>query len=494
MKTTLPSGSRGRAFKMSRKQLVIGLLAVIAGSVIFVVLWSSGLTGSFPRTGRSPATAADNDDSLDWSNARFNGEKAPSSSPGFLHADQGQNKNAHVDAPALKSADGKSALPVPQTGTVGKAASQPVKRTAATNAAGIRAVARSKPPANAPPGKKAALRATTKKIGYVKPIPWDVAKALAEIETTAWSQKTEKLLLDTINRWAQDDPQAALEYTLDFERHWTRNAAVGNVLTAWSKKSPEEALFWFESAAEVNPALVEGYTRAVFGQLAAWNLNEAMDHVWSLPTDGMKQAAFGTVAAQFIAGGRESDLLNLHASLADGADRNMVADTIIQQLGRYRPAQLGEWIAAFHDANARSRALDTLVSVWSFDQPAAAANWVATQLPEDADRAREIAKVADNWVREDPVGAANWLLSLSPPSPQTDAAVGVLVRTVMKNNPEAAMAWASAVTAPAQRGKLMEEIAAGWVKKDPAGLQNYIRQANLPPEIQTRLLRMIGSP
>jgi hypothetical protein len=231
----------------------------------------------------------------------------------------------------------------------------------------------------------------------------------------------------------------------------------------------------------------------VFGQLAAWNLNEAMDHVWSLPTDGMKQAAFGTVAAQFVAGGRESDLLNLHAGLADGADRNMVADTIIQQLGRYRPAQLGEWIAAFRDASARSRALDTLVSVWASDQPAAAANWVAA-LPEGVDRAREIAKVTDNWTREDPIGAANWLLSLSPPSPQTDAAVGVLVRAVMKNNPEAAMTWASAVTAPMHRSKLMEEIAVGWMKKDPAGLQNYVRQANLPPEIQTRLLRIIGSP
>ncbi len=459
------------------------LMVLVLGSAAFIALHAPEWTNSSLSEKIKLWTSAKKDNPPGENGFYFDWD--PFS--GFPRDDMVTNEPASANVPALKGTNGGSLLPMP--GKTSNTTARSGVHPATTNAT-ARKADQSKPSVKTPQAKKAAgAPPRTTKNRNVR-MPPDVAAMMDKIEQMAWSPATERILLDTINTWAATDMPEALEFALNLDRRVTRFAAVGNILNTWSKKFPEDALNWAVTMSEVDSDF-ERYIRPMFSQLAGTNIRDAMNNIWSMPSDSMKKSALEIVASKLIIIGKEQDLFDLYSSMPSGTDRDILTNIIIQQLGRHQPEGLLQWISSFEDTTLRNSAIDTLVSAWASDQPAAAAK-LAASLPEDSFRAKQIAKITDNWVREDPVETANWLLSLFPPSPQTDAAVGVFVKAVMKNNPDAALSWARAVTEPKQRWKLIDEVSTQWMKKDPNGLMDYILNTDLPQDTQDHLLQMFN--
>lgn len=397
----------------------------------------------------------------------------------------GTNGQAVVSAGVT---NGSAALPAPKqdAGKASKTATagaQSAAKPATTNSSGGKVASPTKPAAV--PTRKPVIT----KPDVIRIMP-DLEAVLWELEQQEWSRETEVKLLGVVNTWAALDPQAALEYALLIERRGTRNAALTGALGLWVKQSPDAAYEWFKAAAAADPYLLEGHTRALFDNLATVNIEMALSMVWGLPSASMKRVALGTIAGKMISTGNQSGVLALYDSVGDRADKSIVVDVLLQSMGRYEPYKLGAWVTSLEDSKARSRGLDTLVSIWAGDHPGAAAEWVSTQLPLDADRARQINTVTSAWVKENPAKTAAWLLSLFPPSGQTDAAVGTFTRAVMGQNPAYAATWSFTVTNPSQRWKLMEEIGRSWMKTAPAQAKAYIQKTDLPAKTKSTLLKL----
>lgn len=410
--------------------------------------------------------------------------------PAFIPKSVAQHSKSKP-VPVLGGTNGSPALPLPamnapsvaKTGSTNSPVSTPKPAAPATAAAPAQKTK------TAPASSKAKKAAKPSSIAIREPPP-DLASLLEEIENKTWSVDTERQLLDVIKRWAGTDPVSAFAYAIDIKRRTTRTTALGNVMTVWSRQSPEAACDWLKMTAANNPSLIEGQTRTVFNSLVSGDIGLAAERIWSLPTDNMKKMALEVVAGKLIALGRENEVIALYDGLTKSTDKGLVADVLLRSsIVRYQPQKLAPWAAGITDPKARSAALDTFVAVWAYEHPAAAGEWVALELPADADRARQIGKVVDAWVREDPVNAADWLLSLFPPSGQTDAGVCALARAVMAKNPEPAATWSFTVTDRSLRWKLMEEIAARWGKTDRQQARLFIQSTDLPKATKNRLLK-----
>jgi len=161
---------------------------------------------------------------------------------------------------------------------------------------------------------------------------------------------------------------------------------------------------------------------------------------------------------------------------------------MVDQWATYYPEMAAEWIAGLNDPAVRNTAAMALIAKWGYDNPARAAQWVAG-LPNDENWSAEVSRMVRIWARESPDQAATWLLALSPPAAQLDPAVRQLVHTVMHANPEGAMAWANAISATDQRYRLMQQVGAIWMHKDPAQASAYIMSSDLPDWMKKKLLR-----
>lgn len=390
-------------------------------------------------------------------------------------------------AASTTGTNGISALPVPKE-LAGAASGSRLAGASSTVKASPAKSGSDKTASSAQPGKSSKPGTAAARPDLIRIQP-DLAEALLELEQQEWSRETEVRLLGVINTLAVQDPQAALEYALLIERRGTRNAALAGALGIWARQAPDAAYEWFRTRATGTPGRLESQTRPLFDILATRNVNTALSMVWGLPTDNMKRIALGTIAGRMISTGNEGEVLALYDSVGV-ADKGVVLDVLLQSMGRYAPNRLGQLASSLQDAKARSRALDTLVSIWASDHPGAAAAWVATGLPSDADRARQIDRVTSAWVKEDPVKTAHWLLSLFPASGQTDPAVGSFARAMMGDNPGYAGTWSFTVTDSKQRWKLMEDIGRSWLKTDPARAKLYIQKTDLPVKTKDVLLKL----
>lgn len=403
--------------------------------------------------------------------------------------------------PSLK---GKTNMPAPSklTGSAKKPADKPVQKAPAGKALPPRIVSHPNPPKKPADKPVNGSAARVSKPGQAKSrlkipgirtdvidAPPAVVEMLAELENAEWSREVEKKLIGAVNRWARIDVEGAADFSLDIERRGTRNSALNSALTAWLAESPQAAQAWFIATAESEPFLVGDLTRQFYSKLAVKSAGTAIEGMWSLPSEGMKRAAFQSVSQRLIYLNHEQDVLDMYGAVESPDDKNIVVDVIMQSMARYEPDELGSWLFTLPEDAQRRRALDQFVSAWSRDYPSAAAKWVISEVPAEEGRAQQIASVVGNWVNEDPVEAAEWLLGLFPASRETDVAVGRFARAVLPQDPGYAAAWSFSVVDNNERWRLMEQIAVNWKNKDAAAAREYIQKTDLPPATMARLLK-----
>ena len=319
-------------------------------------------------------------------------------------------------------------------------------------------------------------------------VPEELRIILDKLADSEWNRETEVKMLAAIRRWGVKDPGLALDFSLGLERRGTRNAALGRILSTWSRESPAAAQEWFLASAEEDPFLVQDMTKQVYAWVASKDIGSAAAGVWELPTSAMRRAALQSVSQRLVALGEEQRVLETYDSAGTDADKKMVVDVVMQSIARYEPKALGEWVFALPDPKIREHGVNRLVSTWSRDHPSAAAEWVMTSLPSGKERGRQITAVTRSWVREDPLEAAEWLVTLPLQSEETDGAVDAFSRAVLPQDAGYAGDWSFSVQDNGTRWRLMEHVGRTWIKQSASAAREYINSTDLPVSTKTRLL------
>lgn len=315
----------------------------------------------------------------------------------------------------------------------------------------------------------------------------EIARALEKVASMPWSPEAERLLDETVSKWAATDPAAALDYALQIESRRIRAQLVSSVFTSWARNDLNGAYGWLQANRESSPEIFRMALKPVFSAAASRDLSGALRMAAGLGSGADRMSALGTIATYAGREGAIPSMIAFMDSLPTVGERRGYAGMLASNWALYAPEEASRWAMSLTDPDLRAAALGTAVGAWAGDNPAAAAAWVATLADTDL-RSEQMARITQSWARYDPVKAADWLLSQRPPSTTLDPSVRALVGVISHSNPEAAVMWAGTIADPQARNSAIVNAARQWMRNDPEKASAYVASAPLTPAQRAAIL------
>ena len=302
----------------------------------------------------------------------------------------------------------------------------------------------------------------------------------------AGSQRV-RALRAVAERWGQSDRASALDWA---ESAQTAKAAsgpgghvdpevTGQILQSWLSENPDAARRWIQElpSGEKKFQLLQVVCKSVGTddpQLAAEFVN-------LLPTGSGKNKA----ARELMQHWAESDFSGAlaWAQQADDDIRKNALPQLAARMAWTDPAGAMSLALSFGGGKAQERAATTVLFQWSAKDPAAAADWAATQ-PKNTIYWMWIAR---HWAEKDSAAASQWTATL-PGGPEKDNALANGAEVLSKDEPQNAVQWIAQISDEKKRNAAYESLAKKWLDSAPAAARAWIEDAPLSPESKAKLL------
>jgi len=298
----------------------------------------------------------------------------------------------------------------------------------------------------------------------------DPKAALAWVNRVANGQVQDVAVAGILAKMSQTDPVGAAAYLAQVAVASLRDVALPQLAAAWAKLDLPAALAWVQSL----PGTDAGRAQAYQNVLSNWVQTDpagAAAYLQTIPTDPNFKALTGQLAKSWAAADPQAALVWVEALPAGDAQDNALS-TVIASFIAIDPQSAWDYAAALPDDNSgsknRTKAESMVVEIWSEQDPARAADWLAT-IPVGNNSGAAIATgvVAANWLKQDPAAATKWIEGL-PENNARDRAIGELVRIEGKNDFPTAYRWARAIGVQGLRAPTINIIVQQWARSDPA--------------------------
>jgi hypothetical protein len=130
--------------------------------------------------------------------------------------------------------------------------------------------------------------------------------------------------------------------------------------------------------------------------------------------------------------------------------------------------------AAKLPSTAQQDVYEKLLSEWSEESPKAAVEWIIGNPRKLAEESKSLESLASVWARSDPEQAIQFSRNL-PAGEQRDCLMGACIRTLASSSPEKAVELLAQIPESAtSREDLVNSIAAGWGRSDPAAAAKWV--------------------
>jgi hypothetical protein len=374
----------------------------------------------------------------------------------------------------------------------------------------------------------------------------DLAEAIAAGVDLASERDKLDYHLGIIGRWADADPEAALDHAVaGFPAGQLRSEAIGIALNKWGSANPREAWLWAEEhlsgplKERAMSDLVIGWTRRTPSAAAEWltgtglssqPLYSAVGRTWAeqsprdaaawaslLPAGLPRQTAELAVAGEWAL----QDPAAAAAHFADdlsGENGANLAITLSDVWATTNPAETARWISELPSGSSRVQAAGALATIWAASDIDAAVSW--SRSVEDPEmRAQVITHLGTTWGAIEPDRALGWLTSLpaaearegirgafyswagtdpiglhewidsAPGDPLSDQGRRSLGDVLSATTMPSAMDLALGMSAPDERDQAAARFYREWRKTDHASAKEWLQGnlTSLPPSTQERL-------
>lgn len=286
----------------------------------------------------------------------------------------------------------------------------------------------------------------------------DSESALLWLESNAQGVARLETLNSGVELWAQQDPLAAAAWINGMANDGSKVTAAKTLASNWAKTDPNEAMQWLNGLPlgslrnEAAVALVESWTKSDPEKATIWALSEAEFN-------------------------NNTELLNLS----------------IQNYAKYSPDGAEDFMRELTDAYEAPEAIDTYVHARATNDPAEAMAWHAKLDQQDPLKSKENSRIImAEWSRTDSVAASSWLRSQSPGIERDTAIIG-FNETMMQFEPEAATAWVNLISNPEVRTSQLTTSIQAWASTQPVEALNWVKTAELEPELRASLANEIGA-
>jgi len=223
-----------------------------------------------------------------------------------------------------------------------------------------------------------------------------------------------------VDRWAELDPQAALEWSRNYNDRQDKNNFMEQVLKDWSAQNPADALAALRALpAGLQAAQLEGYVsqynpaRTLYSDVySAWASTDptaAAADALNLPPNSTKDQSLVAVARAW-ADQDPAAALAWSNTLPAGSAKNSAVDAAIQAMSKQDPQTAAAAASNLPDTQDRDGLMATIASNWADQDPVAALTW-ADQSLTGASQNNAINMAFITFCSTDPAGAANYYLS-----------------------------------------------------------------------------------
>ncbi|MGJ8638337.1 MAG: hypothetical protein ACSHYA_03000 [Opitutaceae bacterium] len=286
----------------------------------------------------------------------------------------------------------------------------------------------------------------------------DSENALLWLESNAQGIARLETLKSGVELWAQQDPQAAASWIDGMANDGSKITAAKALASNWVQNDPDGAVAWLSELPsgslrnEVTEALVESWSVSDPELATIWALGEA----------------------EF-----EGNSYLLHQS--------------IQNYAQISPDGAEAFLRELTEAYDASEAIETYLRARSETDPAQTMDWQSQLSADDPLNQTENARIImQEWSRTDSVAASSWLSNQSADS-ERDAAILGFGDTMLAYEPEAATAWANYISDPETRATQLFESVQTWAKHQPHEALEWVKTAELDPDLRTALASEIGA-
>jgi hypothetical protein len=258
------------------------------------------------------------------------------------------------------------------------------------------------------------------------------------------------------------DPRLALQVAPPGSP-WITEFMGGPIVTSVLPGSPQEILDLVRGAP--SSMMRDSLMREAFARLRAESPDSASQWVDTLPPGELKDVA-GVTLTNFDAPAMVADLsravVSANTGGPDAANLERVRQ-LTKNAVRSDPAALGEQLMSLPEGAARDTALQTAATWWASASTSDALKWAESLPPGPREKA--VAGVLETWAASEPAAASEYLAAHLP-TLDRDTPVSAFARGLAGIDPAASLEWAATVTDPVLRAGALQEIAAGWLKKN----------------------------
>lgn len=286
----------------------------------------------------------------------------------------------------------------------------------------------------------------------------DSENALLWLESNAQGIARLETINSGIELWAQQDPQAAAMWVDGMANDGSKLTAAKALASNWVNTSPDEAVEWVSSLAN-GPLRQE----TAIALIDAWAINDPEKAVlWALS---------------------EATFYNNGEPLNRG----------LKHYAQTAPEDAEEFIRGLTGAYEAPEAIESYIRARSESDPANTMAWQSTLSDQDPlNQPQNTRIIMQEWSRTDSVAASSWL-STQYPGSERDAAILGFSDTMLTFEPEAATAWANLISTPEIRTQQLQQSIQTWAKAQPIEALDWVKTAELDPDLRFLLASEIGA-
>jgi hypothetical protein len=308
--------------------------------------------------------------------------------------------------------------------------------------------------------------------------PGDMKEAVERFKSLDLGESRNGEYAMLLAAWAKADPVAALDHAKETEDD-EDGFAFKTILATWAGNDPDAALRWADSQFDgdgANPYLI-----GIIQGIAATDLNKATQLLTSMPYSNERGEALASLLPYVLTKGGDA-AREWVSSIQDEQLREGVLSRVVEQLANREPKETADWLLA-NPSQATLRQLDDAMAAWAEkDQTGAVTYYDA--LPTGEARTNALRGIVNTMAGENPKEAARFMDS--HPADTNDQVVQQFVWHSSQADPALAATYIAKISNEREQINLYNRMLNGWMRRDPAAANAWIRANSLPQAVQIR--------
>jgi hypothetical protein len=295
-------------------------------------------------------------------------------------------------------------------------------------------------------------------------------------------------MLEVVALWAAEDSESALLWLESNAQGLARLETLNNGVELWAARNPVAAAEWVDGMANDGSKVTAA--KSLVATWAETDPKQASAWVAGLPNGSIRDAAAAALANSWAKEDPEAASIWAFAQAEFNGNTELLISTI-QTFTREAPQDAEAFLRDIVEAADAPAILTSHVIARAETDPEATADWLANLSPSDPIYSSEYANsLMQVWAQSDSIAASEWL-SQMPRGAQRDAAVAGFSESIQGFEPAAAAAWANTINDPDRRVMRLSESVRLWAASQPVEALEWVKSADLEPDLREKLAREI---